>query len=201
MTAQASEIQQVTDDVVFWQAYEPEVKAELCACTVRGSKGWVIIDPIPLTRGALMEMREIVDPTAILLTNGNHARAAAEYRERYEAPVLAHADAVPELEISIDEEISEETVIAGNLRIVTLPGAGAGEVALYSPGKSLHLGDALINMEPLGFTFLPDKYCRDPKEMRRSLSKLTALDFSVVTFAHGLPLVAQAKSRLSQLLS
>lgn len=201
MTAQASEIQQVTDDVIFWQAYEPEVKADLTSCAVRGGKGWVIIDPIPLTRVALLELREIMEPFAIVLTNGNHARAAVEYRDRFELPVFAHADAVPELEIKIDEELGEGSTIAGDLTVVTVPGAGAGEIALYSAGKSLHLGDALINLEPLGFTFLPDKYCHDAKEMRRSLAKLAPLDFTLLTFAHGLPLVSQAKSRLSQLLA
>lgn len=200
MTA-ASEIQQVSEDVLFWQAYEPEVKSDLCSCAVRGRDGWVIIDPIPLARAALHELSEMVEPVAIVLTNGNHARAAAEYRSRCDVPVLAHADAVADLEIAVDEQIEEGSTVAGNLSVIALPGAGAGEIALYSSGRSLHLGDALINLEPYGFTFLPDKYCRDPKQMRQSLAKLTSLEFSLVTFAHGLPLVAQAKARLSQLLA
>lgn len=200
MTA-APEIQQVTADVIFWQAYEPEVKVELCSCAVRGSKGWVIVDPIPLTRDALRELGEMIEPVAIVLTNGNHARAAAEYRERSGLPVLAHAEAVPELEIPIDEEIAEGSLVAGDLAVISLPGACAGEIAIHSPRQSLHLGDALINLEPYGFSFLPEKYCRDAKEMKRSLAKLTSLDFTLVTFAHGLPLVGQARTRLSQLLA
>lgn len=201
MTAAASEIQQVTADVVFWQAYEPEVKVDLCSCAVRGKAGWVIVDPISLSQDALREFGEVVKPVAIVLTNGNHARAAAEFRERCGVPVLAHADAVPELEIPVDEELAKGSVVAGDLTVISLPGAGAGEIALHSPGKSLHIGDALINLEPHGLGFLPEKYCRDAKEMKRSLAKLPPLDFSLVTFAHGLPLVAKARTRLSQILA
>lgn len=200
MTA-ASEIQQVTDDVVFWQAYEPEVKADLCSCAVRGANGWVIIDPIPLTRFALGELNDLIEPVAVVLTNGNHTRAAGEFRERCGVSILAHREASSELEISADEELEDGRLVAGNLSVIAISGGGAGEIALHSPGKSLHIGDALINLDPYGFSFLPDKYCRDALEMKRSLGKLAVLDFSVMTFAHGLPLVSQAKTRLSQLLA
>ncbi len=63
------------------------------------------------------------------------------------------------------------------------------------------VGDALIHMEPLGFTFLPDKYCEHPKEMRRSLGRLVERKFSMMTFAHGEPLVIRADERLRALLA
>ena len=65
----------------------------------------------------------------------------------------------------------------------------------------LALGDAVINLDSeKGLELLPDKYCDDPRENRRSLEKLLALDFHILTFAHGLPVTQRAKEKLRALL-
>jgi glyoxylase-like metal-dependent hydrolase (beta-lactamase superfamily II) len=99
-------------------------------------------------------------------------------------------------------EIDDRQRIANQLEVITIDGAPPGEIALYhSPnGGTLILGDALINFEPYGFTFLPQKYCRNQKEMRRSLRKLLGLEVERMLFAHGTPLLSGASGRLRQLL-
>jgi len=62
------------------------------------------------------------------------------------------------------------------------------------------MGDALINFQPYGFTFLPGKYCSNEKEMRRSLRKLLTCKTQRMLFAHGLPILSRASDRLRQLL-
>ena len=62
------------------------------------------------------------------------------------------------------------------------------------------MGDALINFEPYGFTFLPAKYCSNAKMMRRSLPKLLDYSFDRMLFAHGTPIVCGARQRLEELL-
>jgi hypothetical protein len=197
----AEEFQQVSDHVFFWQAYDPSVKADLSCCAVRTGEGLVLIDPIALAPDALSELTETAAPVAILLTNGNHARAAHDYAKRFAVPVLAHPEAAPELGIPDIRPVAEGDAIAGELRVIALPGGGAGEIAVHSPRGSLHVGDALIHVEPLGFTFLPEKYCRDSKTLRSSTQKLLPFGFDVLTFAHGTPLVSRAHDRLAQLLA
>lgn len=197
----APEFQQVSHDLFFWQAYDPSVKVDLSSCAIRTNEGLVLIDPIPLARQALSELREIAAPAAIILTNGNHTRDAASYRDRFSIPILAHADAVPELGISIDREVNDGDVIHGDLTIVTTPGAGPGEIAVHSGRNSLHLGDAVIHMESTGLALLPEKYCTDAKRLGRELEKLLRFEFTVLTFAHGLPITVQAKPRFAQLLA
>lgn len=196
--AMADEVQRVSDSLYFWQAYEPAVKVDLSCCAVRGSEGWILIDPIPLARGALAELLEEVRPTCIVLTSGNHERAAAVYRERLGLPVLAHADAVPELTLPIERTLQEGDSVAGDLTVLELPGAAAGEIALLS-SAGLHVGDALIHLEPHGLTFLPEKYCSDERKLRDSVRKLLKVEFSLMTFAHGLPLLNRARQNLAQL--
>ena len=70
------------------------------------------------------------------------------------------------------------------------------------------LGDAVINTSAesgagpaAGLEFLPDKYCADAEQNRASLRKLLDFDFHTLTFAHGAPVTARAKEKLSALLN
>ena len=196
----AEEFQQVTDGLYFWQSYDPAVKVDLSCCARRTARGLVFIDPIPLAREALAELCERAAPAAIILTSGNHARAADDYRRLFSIPILAHADAVAELGLVVDQEIADGESVLDELTVIALPGAAAGEIALHGGGM-LHVGDALIHLPPAGFTPLPEKYCSNAREMRVSLGKLLRFPCEVLTFAHGLPLVSQARQRLADLLA
>lgn len=199
-TARADEVQRVTDSLYFWQAYDPAVRVDLSCCAVRSEEGWVLIDPIALHYDALGELLEVAHPACIVLTNGNHARSAKYFSERFSIPIFAHAEAEPELGIKVDAYLREGEQVGGALGVIEIGGAGAGEVALIS-ASGLHLGDALINLEPHGLTVLPEKYCSDPKKLHENLRKLLNVDFPLMTFAHGLPLLNRPKESLVQLLS
>lgn len=196
----ADEFQQVTDGLFFWQAHAPALKVDLSCCARCTARGLVFIDPIPLARKALAELCAVAKPAAIILTNGNHARAAADYRQRFSIPVLAHTGAVAELGLAVDQEIADGETVLDTFTVIALPGAAPGEIALHADGV-LHVGDALIHLAPHGFTLLPEKYCADAKELRVALGKLLRFPFEVLTFAHGLPLVAHARRRLAQILA
>ena len=193
----AEEFQTVREDLFFWQAYDASVKVDLSCCARQTSRGLVFIDPIRLADEALDELTARRRPAAIVLTNGNHERAARDFRERFQIPIYAHRDALAgpgEVDLREGEALMDE------LAVVELPGASPGEIALHGAGV-LHVGDALIHLPPAGLGILPDKYCSDPKQHRHSLGKLLSFPFDALTFAHGLPLVTQARERLSQLLA
>jgi hypothetical protein len=197
--AHADEIQEVRPGLYFWQAYEPAVKVDLSCCARRTERGLVFIDPILLAKPALEELLAAGDPHAIIVTGGNHARAAEEYRRRFSIPIYAHADTVGELGFTVDRLVVEGEMVMEDFSVITMDGSTTGEIALHSH-DTWHLGDALIHLPPLGFSLLPDKYCRDPAQLRRSAEKLLRFSFEVLTFAHGLPIVAHARQRLAQLL-
>jgi hypothetical protein len=198
--ARADEIQEVRPGLYYWQAYEPAVKVDLSCCALRTAQGLVFLDPIPLAKPALEELLSAGPPLAIVLTSGNHGRAAAEFRRRLSIPIHAHADAVGELDFPVDHLVADGDILVNEITVVRLSGGAPGEIALHSP-QSCHVGDALIHLPPLGFALLPDKYCQDAAELRRSVEKLLRIPFEVLTFAHGLPIVSHARQRLSQLLA
>ena len=198
--ARAEEFQTVREGLFFWQAYAPSVKADLSCCARQTGKGLVFIDPIPLAEEALNELTAGCLPVAIVLTNGNHERAARGLRERFQIPTYAHRDAAPGLGDCVDFMLEDGEALMDELTVIELPGASPGEIALHG-ADVLHVGDALIHLPPLGLGILPDKYCSDSEELRRSLGKLLRFPFDALTFAHGLPVMTQARQRLSHLIA
>lgn len=195
----AEEFVAVTDSVFMWQAYEPAVKCDLSSSAIVTSGGLVLVDPIELAEPSLARLLNGRSIAAIVLTNGNHTRAAGIFRARFGAPVFAAGNA-DGLEIIPDATVADGEFLPGGMRVVTLPGAGPGEIALIGNGVAC-IGDALINLPPDGFRSLPVKYCSDAAELGDSLRKLLSYEFQVMTFAHGTPLIGEGLRRLEQLLA
>ena len=118
----AAEFQQVTDELFFWQAYEPAVKCDLSCCALRVGGRLVFVDPIPLAEEALAELAAVAAPALIVLTNGNHVRAAAEYRERFGVPVAAGLDGMDG--IVPDQVVADGDTLLSAISVVTLAGGG-----------------------------------------------------------------------------
>jgi glyoxylase-like metal-dependent hydrolase (beta-lactamase superfamily II) len=194
----ANELWWVREDVAVWRAYEPAVKCDVSSSALMTPEGLVLIDPIPLCEEALTVLAGRAKPRAILLTSGNHARAAEEFARRFGIPICAPRAAVVELGVSVDVELAEGEAAPGELLSVAIPAAGPGEVA-YVGRNVVCIGDAVINLGPLAL--LPAKYCAEATRLPEDLRKLLSYDFDILTFAHGEPLVANARDRLQQLLA
>jgi hypothetical protein len=190
----AAEYQVIRPGLFYWQVYEPAVKTELCCCAFETPAGLVICDPVPLERAALEELTEGGRPHAIVLTNGNHERGAAALARRFGIEVWASEGAKGE--VGATRWFGEGEVVFGGVETVPLAGFAAGETALWWDGV-LVMGDALIHVAPYGFAMLPEKYCADAKAGRESLKKLLRYPVEILTFAHGLPIVARARERLA----
>jgi hypothetical protein len=66
-----------------------------------------------------------------------------------------------------------------------------------APGV-LVIGDALVNLD--GLEVLPEKYCEDRALLLDSLRGLRSLEFDIACFAHGLPIVGNAKQRIAEVV-
>jgi glyoxylase-like metal-dependent hydrolase (beta-lactamase superfamily II) len=198
----ARDLNQLPLGIFVWHTYHPAVKAELFSSAIGTPAGLYLFDPIPLADEPVTELRAVAPIGGIIVTNRNHLRAASDYANKFSLPVFAHPDTVTRKEFPSLIEIANGQRIGNELEVLTIAGAAPGEIAVYhSPnGGMLIVGDALINFEPYGFTFLPRKYCIDEKNMRRSLRKLLARQAERLLFAHGTPILSGASARLRQLL-
>lgn len=183
-----------------WHGYDSGAKVDLFSTALRAGDSLVFVDPIPLRQESLLLMTAGIEPGAIILTNANHERAAALFRQKFSIPVSAAAESTAA--VHLDKPLTDADFVLHSLRCIMLPGAAPGEMAIHSPdhGGILCVGDALINLEPEGLRLLPRKYCEDAKGLKVSLQKLLQFSFEIMTFAHGMPIISGAKSRLQDLL-
>ena len=198
----ANDLVQVSASLHFWQAYDASVKADLFSTAVQTSAGLLIVDPIPLQPKLLQQLIGARAIAGVFVTNVNHCRAATDFAEKFAAPIFAHNATRAACELPSAREVSDGQMFVANACAIEIQGAAAGEMAVYheEDGGALIIGDALINFEPYGFTFLPPKYCSNAKEMRRSLRRLLDYNFERMLFAHGTPLMHSARKKLEELL-
>ena len=185
------ELDWIGDGLAVWHGFDPEVRCECSSTAVLTGQGWVIFDPIPLSVAAWAELLAVAKVHAIALTSGNHQRDSLALR-----PVLKtsiHAPDTAQGEIEADVWCKEGDAVAGFF-LIGLPGGAPGEAA-WCDGRHLIVGDALIHLDQL--ELLPDKYCSNSAELRKSIKKLWGLEFESVFFAHGLPLLSQAHRKIA----
>jgi len=192
----------ITPYLCVWHGYDPAVKADLYSTCLVTSEGAYLVDPIRLQSESLGELIESSYVAGIIVTSANHHRASTRFAEQFSAPVFACKGAFPGATPRQFRRLAGGDEICDGLRVICIEGAAAGEILLhYAPdGGTLIVGDALINFEPYGFTFLPGKYCSNEKEMRRSLRKLLGYKAERMLFAHGTPILSGASERLRALL-
>ena len=197
-----AEFQQLSAGLEIWHTYDPTVKADLLSTAITAQIGLYLVDPIPLSDDQLCHLSRFAPIVGVIVTNANHARSAAAYSDRFSVPFFAHPEAFPDSRPTRFSEATGNTVIGGELQIIEIEGAVAGEIVLYQPSNrgTLIIGDALINFEPYGFTLLPRKYCQNEKRMRNSLRQLLARPVERIVFAHGTPILSGASARLQELL-
>lgn len=197
-----SDFDRIASNIAIWHDYDPGVKADLYSTSLSTSEGMYLIDPIPLEKEALDELIGSDRVAGIVLTNSNHCRASARFAEKFAVPVFACCELFPDKTAQQFRSVADGDEICNGLRVIGIEGAAAGEVILHYASNSgtLIVGDALINFEPYGFTFLPAKYCSNEKEMRRSLQKLLDYEAERILFAHGAPILSGASDRLRGLL-
>ncbi len=197
----ATNLRQIVPRLWSWHAYDPQVKVDLFSCAIESEEGLVLIDPIGLDELGMKTLASRGSVRAIVVTNANHARQSAEFQRSWNAPILTHRDAVMELEIAVDGLLQAGDFLGGGIQVLELPGAGAGEIALYDQSGRIHFGDAVVNLESTGLCLLPEKYCSDAAQLRKSVAALCGLKADVITFAHGMPLVGPLGDGLNLIVS
>ncbi len=192
----------ITSDLAIWHAYDPAVRAELYATCLTTPDGMYLVDPILLQKRALAQLIGSSRVAGIIVTNSNHHRAAVQFAQQLEVPIFADRETFPNDQPGSLRTTPDGEEICEGLHVIGIEGAPPGEIVLHytKNGGTLIVGDALINFEPHGFTFLPSKYCSNQKQMRRSLQKLLDNKAERILFAHGAPILTGASEQLQHLL-
>lgn len=197
------ELEPLSRSLAVWRAYDPGVKAELSSAALCVGGQVYLVDPIRLTPRALDGWATGASVDGIFVTNVNHARATGSFAAETDTTIRASAETANQLSDLEIVPLRARERIAERIEVIAIVGAAEGEIAIHfddQTGGAIILGDALIHFGSDGFALLPEKYCTDQQQLRRSLRQLLDFRFERLLFAHGPPLLANARARLEEIL-
>lgn len=196
-----------------WEVFSESHKVLLTSQAFFVDHAWWIFDPISIPdlsfESAVTQCcpGTTTDcPWNIVLTNGNHERAIEEFKIA-QPSVKVHVTEGSELETladtiwNPDPDITEASL--GPWKRIRLHGGAPGETAYFLESiQGVVIGDALVNLPDREFEILPDKYCENPDQLRKSLKRMIqSWNIERLCTAHGNPIANGAGSAVERLLS
>ena len=199
----ATKLNKFSSALVGWACFHTQWKVDFNSYALKTNHGIVFIDPTMPAPAVLKQLETLGDPLAIVLTNAHHERDADAFRKKFDIQIFAHEKARSDCDTKIDVLVLDGEKVPGGLKAIYLPGSTDSEMAFYTKmdGGVLLIGDALLNLPAKGVALLPEPYIEDRKQALQSARKLLELEFKIVTFAHGDPLVENAKRQLTRFLN
>ncbi len=99
--------------------------------------------------------------------------------------------------IEIDTLVIQGQVLPGGFAVLHMPGHSPGQIALFHAERKLLItGDALSNRD--GKLRMPPKlFTPDYAQTVDSLDKLRTLDYEIICFGHGPPILSDAKNTVN----
>ena len=192
-------MREIVPDVQMWSVPVPDKGYDFNGFAVNTEGGTVLIDP-PEPVGEGWGAIDMLAPFAGLwVTNRNHSRAAATFRERYGLEVFAHEADAERLEAGADQTVHGDERLPGDIQLIHVPGKSPGEVAFHLPrSNALVVGDVVIGVPPGELSTYPEKVIDDMEELHRSAAKLLEYDFDALLLCDGEPITTGGKEKLQQ---
>jgi glyoxylase-like metal-dependent hydrolase (beta-lactamase superfamily II) len=191
-------VQEILSGVHIWSEFSEKMGFSFNGYAVATERGTVAVDPPdPGDDSAWKRLDELAPFIGVYVTNRNHSRAAATFRDRYDAPVQIHRDDAEQAKVEADETLTGGESIADELRVVSVPGKSPGEIALLLPTRqALIVGDLVIGVPAGVLSTYPDEAIDDRDELLRSAEKLLDLEFDALLLCDGDPLPRGGKEKL-----
>ena len=192
-------MREIVPDVQMWSVFQPDKGYAFNGFAVATEDGTVLVDPPEPSEegwGAI----DMLEPFAGLwVTNRNHSRAAAAFRERYGLRVSAHEADAGKLEARADAMVHGDELLPGDIRIIHVPGKSPGEIAFHVPrSDALIVGDVVIGVPAGGLSTYPEKVIEDMEQLHRSAAHLLEYDFDALLLCDGEPIPQGGKHKLQQ---
>jgi glyoxylase-like metal-dependent hydrolase (beta-lactamase superfamily II) len=192
-------MREIVSDVQTWSVFSPEKGYPFNGFAISTEGGTVVIDP-PDPGEDGWDTVDLLEPFAgVWVTNRNHSRAAASFRERYGLTVWAHEADAERLEAGADGTLRGGETIAGEIEVVHSPGKSPGEVAFHLPrSRALVVGDVVIGVPPGELSTYPDEVVEDREQLNRSAARLLEYDFDALLLCDGESLPAGGRQKLGE---
>ncbi|MGQ0507615.1 MAG: MBL fold metallo-hydrolase [Myxococcaceae bacterium] len=196
----ATDIEEVVPGLFRWSVEDDRVDGRQSDAHALVFEGRVtLIDPLPIHTSAIFNLGTV---DAIVLTAGNHQRAAWRLRRELGAPVFAPQAAAGLEERANGYYLAGESLPGGLIAFHT-PGPIESMHAMWrpSPASVVFMADLLTHDGNGTLRFVPAEYQDEPGRTRQSVRRiLEQLDPKILCFSHGPPLLEGVRDALGQTL-
>jgi len=194
-TARARKVTKAAPGLLHWTLHDDRIDFRSDAYAVRGRRGAVLIDPLPLTDAALAGIGPV---EAICLTGSCHQRSAWRYRRLLGVRVYAPRGARGLLE-KPDAAYAGGARLPGGLVAVHAPGPTRVHYVFHrKAGRGIVFCADILTRRGAGVRFIEDAYQDAPRVTRASARALLRLRFGILCFDHGAPLTRGAKAAIRE---
>lgn len=192
-------MREIVPDVQMWSVFQPDKGYAFNGYAINTEDGTIVVDPPEPTDdgwGAI----DLLEPFAgVWITNRNHSRAAATFRERYGATVYAHESDAAKLDAGADATVRGDEQLPGEVQLIHVPGKSPGEIAFHlSRSRALVVGDVVIGVPAGGLSTYPAKVIDDMEQLHRSAARLLEYDFDALLLCDGEPITSGGKQKLRE---
>ena len=164
----------------------------------------ILVDPPPMSAGDMAMTRQGGSPDYIILTNRDHEREAAHFRQEFNCQVMAPELDAKEMNLAVDKTFKDGELLPGGIWVVRLSDQKSlGESALFlQQGKGvLIVGDGVIGHPPGSLRLLPPERYSNVAQARQGLRRLLQYNFDSLLVGDGTSILTGAKQVLEQLLA
>jgi glyoxylase-like metal-dependent hydrolase (beta-lactamase superfamily II) len=192
-------MREIVPDVQTWSVFMPDKGYAFNGYAIDTEDGTILIDPPePVDDG--WGATDLMEPFAgVWITNRNHSRAAAAFRERYGITVHAHEADAERLEAGADQTLRGDERLPGDVELIHVPGKSPGEVAFHLPrSRALIVGDVVIGVPAGELSTYPEKVIDDMEQLHRSAARLLEYDFEALLLCDGEPITTGGKQKLQE---
>lgn len=181
--------------------FSERIQLDLNGYHLAAPGGALLIDPPSLDEASASELERLGRPTAVVVTNVHHLRAAAAARARFGARLLVPAADRAAIEAEVDGTFGEGDRIGPLVALALADQKSPGETALHWPERRLLiLGDALWGKPAGELTLLPAAKYADVAAARAGLRRLLELDVEAVLMGDGTPILTGGAAALRRAL-
>ena len=163
----------------------------------------ILVDPPPLSDDDLSKLSNAGQVDYILLTNRDHQRESAAYKDALNTRVYVPQADAPEMSVTPDKTFVDGELLPGGIWVVHLSNQkSSGESALFiQQGRGiLIVGDALLGKPEGSVSMLPAEKYADPAKAREGLRRLLKYNFDSLLVGDGTSILTGAKAVVAKAL-
>jgi glyoxylase-like metal-dependent hydrolase (beta-lactamase superfamily II) len=195
-------MKEILPGIHTWSVFSEQKGFDFNGYAIETGKGTVAIDPPDPNADGWKALDALEPYEAVYVTNRNHSRAAAAFRDRYGVPVRMHEQDAERAEVDVNETLAGGETVAEGIEVVSVPGKSAGEIAFHVPARrALVIGDLVIGVPAGELSTYPDEVIKDKDALQRSAARLVELDFDALLLCDGQPIPSGGRQKLREFVA